>query len=61
MRKKVLTRQLAVSVSEETWDKILKFTNEQEISISEWIRDAIEERFPTIAKKLNNNLQKIHF
>ncbi len=42
MRKKHLIRQLAVSVSEETWEKILESTNEAEISISEWIRDAIE-------------------
>jgi hypothetical protein len=42
MRKKTLIRQLAVSVSEETWKKILESTNEAEVSISEWIRDAIE-------------------
>lgn len=44
MRKKVLTRQLAVSVSEETWKKILESTNEQEISFSSWIREAIEKK-----------------
>ena len=42
MRKKVMTRQMAVSVSEDTWNKILKVTNREEISISSWIRDAIE-------------------
>jgi hypothetical protein len=41
MRKKVFTRQLAVSVSEDTWVKILESTNEEEISFSSWIRDAI--------------------
>jgi hypothetical protein len=44
MRKKVFTRQLAVSVSEETWQKILKSTNEAEVSISEWIRQGIETK-----------------
>ena len=42
MRKKVFTRQLAVSVSEDTWVRILESTNEEEISFSSWIRDAIE-------------------
>jgi predicted HicB family RNase H-like nuclease len=44
MRKKTLIRQLAVSVSEETWKKILESTSEAEVSISEWIREAIEEK-----------------
>jgi predicted CopG family antitoxin len=44
MRKKVFTRQLAVSVSEDTWQRILKSTDEAEVSISEWIREAIEKR-----------------
>ena len=43
MRKKFLTRQLAVSVSDETWKKILEATNDQEISFSSWIREAIEK------------------
>ena len=48
MRKKILIRQLAVSVSEETWKNILESTNEAEVSISEWIREAIEEKlFPS--------------
>ena len=42
MRKKIMTKQLAVSVSEDTWNKILKTTDEEEISISSWIREAIE-------------------
>ncbi len=44
MRKKVMTRQLATSVSEETWEKIRKVTDEEEVSVSSWIREAIEER-----------------
>jgi hypothetical protein len=44
MRKKVFTRQLAVSVSEDTWVKILESTNKAEISFSSWIRDAIETK-----------------
>ena len=44
MRKKVFTRQLAVSVSENTWVKILESTDREEVSFSSWIRDAIEKK-----------------
>lgn len=44
MRKKFLTRQLAVSVSEETWERIQEVTDEAEISVSEWIREAVKEK-----------------
>ena len=43
MRKKIMPRQLAVSVSEDTWKEIVKVTDEEEISISSWIREAIEQ------------------
>ena len=43
MRKKLMTKQLATSVSEDTWRKILKVTDEEEVSISSWIREAIEK------------------
>ena len=43
MRKKIMTRQLVTSVSEDTWRKILKVTDEEEVSISSWIREAIEK------------------
>ncbi len=43
MRKKIMTKQLATSVSEDTWRKILRVTDEEEISISSWIREAIEK------------------
>ena len=44
MRKKIFTRQLAVSVSEDIWVRILEFTNKAEVSFSSWIRDAIEKK-----------------
>ena len=44
MRKKIFTRQLAVSVSEDTWVRILESTNKEEISFSSWIRDGIEKK-----------------
>jgi hypothetical protein len=44
MRKKIFTRQLAVSVSEDTWVRILESTNREEVSFSSWIRDAVEKK-----------------
>lgn len=44
MRKKVFTRQLAVSVSEDIWKRILDSSNEKEVSFSNWIREAIETK-----------------
>ena len=44
MRKKVFTRQLAVSVSDDTWVKILESTNAEEVSFSSWIKDGIEKK-----------------
>jgi hypothetical protein len=43
MRKKLMTRQLATSVSEDTWRKILKATDREEVSISSWTRETIEK------------------
>ncbi len=45
MRKKVKTRQLAVSVSEDVWRKIIEETDAKEISISSWIGRAIDKYF----------------
>jgi len=44
MRKKIFTRQLAVSVSEDIWVRILESTDKAEVSFSSWIRDAIETK-----------------
>ena len=44
MRKKVFTRQLAVSVSEDIWVRISESTDKEEVNFSSWIRDAIERK-----------------
>ncbi len=44
MRKKNFTKQLAVSVSDDLWEKILESTDREEISFSNWIRQAIQEK-----------------
>ena len=42
MRKRVFTQQLGVPVSEEIYQKIIFLCDEQEITISQWVRGAIE-------------------
>ena len=58
MRKKVFTRQLAVSVSEDNWVRILESTNKEEISFSSWIRDAIETKL-TLDRSSQNDQPKL--
>ena len=43
MRKRTLTRQIGVMLSEETYQQLIKVTNEKEISLSQFIRDFVEE------------------
>lgn len=43
MRKISYTKQLGVSISEDTWDRLLEITNKHEVSISSWVRNAIEK------------------
>ena len=44
MRKRVLTNQVAVVLSEETHQQIIEITDEMEISVSQFIREIIEEK-----------------
>ena len=44
MRKRRLTRQIGVMISEETYQTLISITDQLEISISELIRKMIEEK-----------------
>jgi predicted DNA-binding protein len=44
MRKRVLTKQVAVMLSVEMYQKIIESTDRAEISISQFIREIIEEK-----------------
>jgi hypothetical protein len=44
MRKRYLTKQLGVVVSEETYKQLIDTTNRLEISVSQFIRESIEEK-----------------
>ena len=57
MRKRTLTRQIGVMLSEETYQQLIKVTNEKEISVSQFIRDLVEEGLKQIlrTRDLSNN------
>ena len=44
MKKKVLVRPVSVNLSVETFTQIYEITEREEISISDYIREAIEDK-----------------
>lgn len=44
MRKRRFTKQIGFPVEQETYEEIVTLCNEQELSISQWIRDSIETK-----------------
>jgi hypothetical protein len=56
MRKRKLTKQIGVLLSEETYQLLFSVTNKLEISISELIRKMIEEKL--ITQMLTKKIQK---
>jgi hypothetical protein len=44
MRKKHFTKQVGVILSEETYQQLIEQTNREEVTVSEWIREAVIEK-----------------
>jgi predicted CopG family antitoxin len=44
MRKKIYTRQVGVLFSEDIYQELIRITDEIEISVSEFIRQTVEEK-----------------
>ena len=44
MRKKIYTRQVGVLFSEDTYQELIRITDEVELSVSEFIRSIVEEK-----------------
>ena len=55
MRKKSFTRQVGVLFSEDTYEELIRITDEIEISISEFIRRIIEENINQRKKEETQN------
>ena len=50
MRKRVLTKQVGVILSEGMYQQLIKVTDKLEISISQFIREVIEEKITERSK-----------
>lgn len=57
MRKKHFTRQLGLILTEETYNQLIEQTNREEVTISEWIREAIRQNL--LYKSLQNRTDNI--
>jgi len=44
MRKKHFTKPIGLIISEEVYNQVVEQTNKEEVTISEWIREAIDMR-----------------
>ena len=44
MRKRNFTKQVGLILSEAAYDQLIEQTNKEEVTISEWIRQAIEKK-----------------
>ena len=44
MKKKVLTRPVCIMLSEKMFEEISELTNQREISISDYVREGIQEK-----------------
>ena len=56
MRKRNFTRQVGLILSEETYNQLIEQTNKEEVTVSEWIREAIEMKLALNSSKTNSNM-----
>ena len=54
MRKRIFTKQIGVTLSEDTLRKIIESTTQHEVSTSAWVRDAIEIKLSLDESSQNN-------
>ncbi len=57
MRKRNFTRQVGLILSEETYKQLIEQTNREEVTISEWVREAIRQKL--LYKSLQNRTDNI--
>ena len=54
MRKRNFTKQVGLVLSGETYKQLIEQTNRKEVSMSEWVRQAIEIRL-TAERRIESN------
>lgn len=55
MRKRQFTRSLSVALSEEHFELIKQLTDEEQISMAEWVRNVVAEKLNKIQQEETNN------
>ena len=55
MRKRSLTRQVGVVMSEETYDQLIEITDQKELPVSEFIRGILVDTLQRIWKEDKSN------
>ena len=55
MQKKRYTKNIGILVSNETSDQLIEVTDEQEITISKFIRQLIEEKLSATGRENDND------
>ena len=58
MRKRRFTKQIGFPVEQETYEEIVTFCDVGELSISQWVRDAIEMKMSQEQRKQSNQTKK---
>ena len=56
MRKRNFTKQVGLIISEEIYSRLIEQTNKEEVTVSEWIREAIEMKLALNSSKTNSNM-----
>ncbi len=51
MKKKVFVRPVSINLSEQMFQQIYKITEKEEVSISEFVRDAVETKLSMICNE----------
>ncbi len=51
MKKKIFTRPISVNLPESVFQQIYKITEKEEVSISEFVRDAVETKLSMICNE----------
>jgi len=55
MRKKHFTKQIGLIISEEAYNQLIEETNRREVTVSEWVRAAVEEKLSKEKRNSNSN------
>ena len=54
MRKRNFTKQIGLIISEAAYDQIVEETNREEVTVSEWVREAVQMRLTKDHSKSNS-------